>query len=225
MPATITPTNPAKAPRLPTGQQVQTELGGAYGEKIVAELHGKYATQTLGGNMYHGLSAVGGAAVPIANTTSPVCVLWNQAGSGVNVVLASLSLGYVSGTAAPGALHLGFSTGAGSSVATGAVFTAFTHVDPICGIIGNAYDQAGVRWAPATATLTAAGTQGPVTGLSWLTTTATATDGFNVKHVDFDGRFVIKPGVAVYPLAVAASVTLFTICLSFYIVPAASANG
>jgi hypothetical protein len=185
----------------------------------VTQLGGKYAKLALDGILWHGLSAATGAAVPIVSTTAPVCALWNPAGSGKNVVLATMAMGYVSGTSAPGAVHLGFTLNAGNAVATAAPFSVFTHVDPTGGIIGAAYTGAA-RWSPATATLTAAGTLGPTTGLTWLTTTATNTDGATVRLVDFDGKFVVPPGVAIYPLAVLASVTLFTIALSWYEIPA-----
>lgn len=217
MPTITTPTNPTGT-RLPFGQLQSTEISGFQGERLLSELHPKYFTQATNGNLWHALSAVGGAAVPIANTVAPVCTIWNPVGSGVNVVLAQLAMGYVSGTGAPGAVHLGYTLNAGASVATAAPFSVFTHVDPTAAIIGNNY-TGRARFAPATATLTAAGTQGPVTGLSWLTTTATDTNGTSLRMVDFDGKFVIKPGVAVYPLAVAASVTLFTMCWTFYEVP------
>ena len=195
------------------------QQGGRLGDVWTSSLHGKYYTMALSGNLFHGLSAAAGNAVPITSTVNPVTCLWNPTGSGKNAVLVSLAMSYVSGTAAPGGWHLSYQTGVGGSLGT--PISAFTKVAPLNALFPTGGNPTAMNWAPTTTTFAAGGTQGPAIGLSWETTTGatTSTPAFITGIIEFDGKFIIPPGVAVYPTAVAASVTLFTSCLTWYEAP------
>src|SRR5947207_3285507 len=62
------------------------QLGGRQADGIVSELHGKYYTQNVNGNLYFGANAAAGAAFSIfSNTTFVGLILWNPQGSGKNL--------------------------------------------------------------------------------------------------------------------------------------------
>ena len=71
------------------GQVIQAR-GGHAGETIVQTLRGQYAEVALRGQVYSASTAIAGVVVPVAAANlSSVYMLWNPAGSGVNVELIS----------------------------------------------------------------------------------------------------------------------------------------
>ena len=69
------------------------------GEMLNSNVHGKYYDQAFRGKLFHcdfGVSATGIAISTIG--TSPGVALFNPAGSGVNLAIISVRLGFVSGT-------------------------------------------------------------------------------------------------------------------------------
>lgn len=217
MAASNTVTNPAKLGKAQQGAPQNFDYVDLNGIAPVSDLHARYATQALGGNIYHACSAVGGVSIPAPSSTAPICVLWNQAGSGLNIVLVEVAISYVSGTTAPGGIHMGFQAGTGAGIGT--PISAFTHVDPFTGIVGNVYDQPRIRFAPATTTFGAALTQGPFLGLSYGAVVAATTNGPQESARDLYGLHVIPPGVAIAPCAVVLTTALYNFRWSFYVTP------
>jgi len=196
-----------------TDGQLYTQLGGKGTEGIVAELHGKYYTQVYRGNCFL-LSTVGaGLAIPILTTTSPNLVLWNPLGSGKNAVLLRYcAANSNNATTIAGAIFMMASMNAGSTIATGAVFTAFTQAAVGTNLfncnIGSGIMSAMRSAATVTNTLTAAPTAIVATlGVSGVGTAAglVAANSTNAIVYDFDGTLLVPPGVAVHVAAGAAS--------------------
>jgi len=222
MPVSLTPTNVAtQGPQPPLPNLTQpVDLRGI---PVFSQVHGKYAQQALAGNLYHSCSAVGGVGILAPSSVNPVCVLWNQAGSGLNIVLAQIQISYVSGTTAPGGIHLATQRNVGNAIGT--PISVFTHVDPLNAILGLPYTLAKIRWAPVTTTFAAALTQGPLVGPTYGAITASVTNGPQPGAVDLDGQFIIPPDCAVGLVAVVLTTALFNVRVTWYPVQASSPNG
>lgn len=103
-------------------------LQGKSGELVVAQLHGKYLSQTYRGNVFYGSTTNAGVAIPADNATAQTFMLWNPAGSGKLCVPIHLRAGIVTlGTRVVSSLQLNFLPNAGSAIgAAGAPISAFT---------------------------------------------------------------------------------------------------
>ena len=77
---------------------------GRSGEGISQLLHGQYYEQTKRGNVYIAANTVAGVAPGTALSPTPPFVLYNQAESGVDLVVLLATLGYVSGTLGAGSV-------------------------------------------------------------------------------------------------------------------------
>jgi hypothetical protein len=187
---------------------------GRQTEQLVTELHGKYYTQAYRGRLFHG-SINTAAAIPVTSATGLTGpVLWNKTGNSRNMVLVRLTLGWTGTTEAPGAFQLAWAGNAGSTVATGALMTAFTAVTPYNANLGSG--TAATCFMGSAATLTAAMTQFITLGFSHLTTTGTSTFGSFQIIYDFDGTLIIPPGVAATIVATTATASLYTSTVSWY---------
>ena len=183
-------------------------LQGKFGELIVAEAMAKYYTMTYRGAVFHGASAAAGILIPISTTTAPTFALWNPSGSGKNAVLLKFLLGWVSTTGAPGSVLYMFKTGVGASIGTPISAFATVAGNPVNGLLGSG-NASSMLFAPATATINAAGTVLRPMGVSQLTTTGTATFGTATMVEDFEGTIIVPPGVLFYIAGSAALLSLF----------------
>ena len=180
-------------------------LGGE-DQLYVDNLHGANYAATARGNMYHGNVGIAGIALIVSATTGNHPTLFNPLGSGVNVSIRKLEIGYVSGNNAPTSLVWMKTENAGSSQATAGAILTFTDVAPSPALVGGA-DNAKARWAPAANTFTAAPAYHRSAGISLFTgVAATAVAPFPLM-VEYDGDFVIAPGNAVSLCSVAATTT------------------
>lgn len=163
----------------------------------MAQISGRYALDTLLGQTFIGSTAAAGVTVPIYSNTAAVFGLWNPVGSGKNAYLISLSIGFVSTTAAPSNFVLGYQTGAGSQAATGSPVTAATIVAPVNGMLGLG-NSTVMKFFPATATLTTGCSFLMTLGVSQLTTTgATTSAPYFTSYTDFQGTVIVPPGVLI----------------------------
>lgn len=155
------------------------------GALITAELHGKYAEQTVRGNVYTAVSA-SAALVANAATTISVLALYNPPGSGKNLYLIRTHLlpTVAPGTQVTGAFAYYF---VNNPILSGTI-TAVTVNSSLIGAnqrgVGLAYSVATI--SPAPAVLLPLATK---FGVSAPTST------FPVRIVDdVDGQIVIGPG-------------------------------
>lgn len=163
----------------------------------MAAMSGKYYTDALLGNVFIGAQAAAGAVVPIFSSTSPVFVVWNPLGSGKNIVPLWLQMGYVDTTGAAGGFVLGYQTGVGAQIATGAPVTAFTAVAPVNGYIGVGKPSAA-KFAPATCTLTAGCSRLMDIGINQTVLTAATTGSPQwLARFNFDGEVIVPQGTLI----------------------------
>ena len=189
------------------------------GGKVVSQLHGKYAEQTIRGRVYTGVSASAGIALILPATGGGHPTLWNPSNSDRYLSIVRLELSWVSGNNAPGALEWAAVPGdAGSTHATGAPIATATRVAPV-GVLGGKVDAKGI-WAPTVNTFTVAPAFHRPTGLSLFTgVAATAVAPFALR-ADYDGDFVINPGKAICLCTQAATTTaLFQVAITWEEIP------
>ncbi len=172
----ITPAAPSNTSQ-PDGQAVAA-LGGKSAEQVVTELHGKWYTSAYRGRVFQTGVLIAGVTIPVNTTTAPTFTLYNPLGSGVNLELISLDVGWPAAAASVVGTLLG-TTGvqAPSSVTAGNIYSTL--------IGGGGVPQAKFYTA---ATIVA------ITQHMPLITMSTVTDTMNPAHVDFDGRIILAPG-------------------------------
>lgn len=195
-----------------TDGNTYTFLQGKTLELMVSELHGKYATQTMRGNVaYFALTTA--TAIPIAATNAtPNFFIWNPLGNNRAVSLIRLNAGFSAGTGVAGAIGYSYVPNSGGTVAGSAPVSAATPGTVRSRVLGAAY--AGQVIAGTAATVTGTGIGVPVrAGWSNFSQGAplTSTAAMYSLYEDFDGTMVIPPGVLWYPdasTAVAETVML-----------------
>jgi hypothetical protein len=153
-------------------------LQGKAGELNVSELHGKWYTSAYRGRVFSTGVLIAGVTIPVNTTTAPTFTLFNPLGSGVNLELISLDVGWPAAAASVVGTLLG-TTGVQTPTATTA---------------GNIYSLLiGAGAVPQGKFFTAA-TIVAITQHMPLMNISTVTDTMNPAHVDFDGRVVLAPG-------------------------------
>ena len=193
---------------------------GKAGELIVAPLHGEFYEQNYNQKLWIA-SLTSASAIPIAATNAtPNFVIWNPAGSGVNVIPVSIHLGFAAGTGIAGQIGYSYVPNAGTSIGTGLAFSALTGVTIRTGQAGVAYGGATLFGSAATATGTA-----PYVPVRWkwssfsqgapITTTAM----MYWLQEDFDGKLILPPNNAFYLDASAAIAETMMISLVAYEAP------
>lgn len=180
-----------------------------------------FIQQAIAGRCYIGSTAVAGVVIPVSTATAATYLLWNPAGSGVYAVFNRMMIGApADGTNDFVSLGLSLVANAGSAVATGSPIASGTFVSPINAQLGNGGPVSKLRFAPATATLTAAGTFAYALGFTAfegdIATTALAP--VSLIH-DFGGGVILPPGSAVHAVADEAAGLTTQISLTWAEVP------
>lgn len=160
-------------------------------------LGAQYYADTFAGNVFNGSTATGGVKPGIVGATAHKYAIWNPLGSGKNIVLLTVEIGYFDTTSAAGNIGLDYQLGVGSQVASGGAITAATLVAPVNGILGGG-NTSIAKFAPATITFAAATTYLMTFGFSQLVTTAATTSqiGWSWTY-NFNGKLIIPPGAAI----------------------------
>ena len=195
---------------------------GKQAELLVSTMHSELYSQTYRGYVFHASTSPLGSAIPIYNSVTPVVCLWNPIGSGRNLSVLNINIAYVSGTAAFSALGLSYVTVAGSTVATGSVFSAFGTGTPINGLVGGGGVAAGRVATGGTTTLSTA-----PTAANWFYTlgsinleaeTATA-HGTTLAGMYPNGSIIVPSGTAIWISSTKASVAVYAQTISWSEVP------
>ena len=162
---------------LPDGSPNQW-LGGKAGEGIIADLHGKWYTAAYRGRVFSTGVLIAGVTIPVNTTTAPTFTLFNPLGSGVNLELISIDVGWPAAAASVVGTLLG-KTGVQTptSVTAGSIYST---------LIGAGAVPQGKFYTAATIVA--------ITQHMPLITMSTVTDTMNPSHVDFDGAIVLAPG-------------------------------
>ncbi len=175
--------------------QESNPRGGYEGQGLVDALHGKYYELCKRGRVYVAATAGAGIVCPIYSATAQKFVLWNQASSGINIELISLTIGQVGTPAVP--FDYGFApiVGAGTAIATAAPISAFTETQAINLKTFNA--ASGNAKFSVSATVVAP-TLFFTLGISQIgvLAAASATTPWTVMKHEFDGTIIIAPGNA-----------------------------
>jgi len=181
------------------GAEIPARLGES-GALINGLLQGEYYEQVIRGNVYAFSTAAVGIVMAAPANTNEFCI-WNMAGNQVLFVPLKVSWGTVSGAAAiAGSLLLYRQTGMSSAVGTGAPFSVFTNISPVCTYIGGQTagigSQAACRFS-TTNTTTAAFAGSMLASLGWGTFQGRPTDALAPICMTQDlEEIVIYPGQA-----------------------------
>lgn len=188
---------------------------GKQGDAYVSQYHGQFYHAAYRDKLFHGCSVVGGNSFPIYTATAFVFGLWNKSAE-VNLELISFKAAYVSGTGVAG--PFGYMT-KDVGLAVGVPLAAFNHV--ATGIRpGRLYaggtSKAGFSNA-ATNTIVAGAAADFIPGNMYqpVVTAADATQGPTTLEERFDGSIIIPPGTLFWPAALLASVSLYTMRLTW----------
>lgn len=194
---------------------------GKAGEVLTSDVHGKYYTQTVRGQVYTGSSPAAGCVIPKYDSTTPTFCLWNPQGNTKNFELIKISMSVtVLGTSVVDSLFLGKTSSAGSGLsATGAIVAfASTPTSIFNGLLDSGVASTAKFSSAGTITLLAAAT--PFYHLPFSRDLATTGAGAPVMSCDFDGTIIVPPGVAISLAATpAATSTTYNISLTWAEVP------
>ncbi len=182
---------PAK-PRLRVGNQGELQTG---------RLNAKFYEQTLRGNAFVYSQAATGKALVAPATTLLAPMIWNPTGSGKNLVLHKLILGYIgTNNWVPGHIDYGVVTNAGAQIGTGAPIVSLTQVSGVNLLLG-AGNVSVMRFCPSVCVTITAPTFLCPTGISTQTGTPTSvTPPFQAVD-DINGLIVVPPGVAFFVMS------------------------
>lgn len=175
------------------------QRAGKETDLIISQLRGKYAEACARGQLFTVCTAVAGQAQLLTNTAVTMLDIANPLTSGVRLELCGISVGYVSGTLAPGDILHGKLDTQGSVVPT--TGTPITPQSLSIGKVQSAIWTAGNgRSVAATPTVL-----WPF--LSVGSALATTALGFEPFFQDVDGLISIEPGGAYCMIGVAVGGT------------------
>lgn len=185
--------------------------------QMVQPVGGRWYHAAKQGKLFIGNSAAAGLVLPIYSATAQLFGLWNKSNSGVNAVLASLRMTYVSTTGAAGGYVLGLLQNAGGSVGTAAPISAFTPGAPLRGMMSEQTGGNRVSFTPSAATVTTGlMVVGRNLGINQLVTTAAdaTTTPWTAKE-DFDGDVILPPGNALFVCGNIATLSVWAVSLTW----------
>lgn len=173
------------------------QLGGRQGDGIASQLHGKYYSQAVRGNVHYASTAAAGSTFSIyTNASYTGLALWNPEGSGKNLSLIRCNVG-IDTQASTAASGWGYAwiNNTGASLATAAVLSALTAITAtrgtgICGLAGQGMS---VARAASAATLTTALLWGRAASFGTSTGAITTQMAPPSLSEDFDGMMIVPP--------------------------------
>jgi len=175
---------------------------------------GKYATEVALGRVFIGNTAAAGVAVPVETGTAVTFGLWNTSSNKYAIPLW-FAASYVSGTITIAGFTI-VNQYCGFAIGTTAPLSAFTDGTPKNALVGIGAASA-MRFAPATATLTAGGTR--IYHLGFGQETSTAQVGVAVRQHDFDGRLIVPPGQLIFVGNTIVTTALYNLTMAWAEVP------
>ena len=188
---------------LTDGAQVPPTLGHQ-GQSQTDDTHARYyniAFRTaLGENSsFVASTGVAGVAPGTVLSTTPPFALWNPPGSGRNLYIIRVTLGYVSGTLGAGSLWYAFVNGQNTAPTTG---TALTSNSSVIGSVGSATGKAYQG-------STVGATPSPLrpSALNWGAFLATTAAVNPPQSEEIAGNILVVPGGVFVVQAVAAAGT------------------
>ena len=182
---------------------------GRDNEQLAALLHGPGYYAVKRGRVFSQATTPLGLAIPIYTSTAPVgTVLWNPAGSDVNVILKEGDIEQVSGVTAFGAIGLMVRTGVPATLGTG--ITAFAATTPINGMPGKGQVSKINSSNAGTITVTAGVAAEWIRALASIHPEIDSTARATTKTpLDFGDGLILPPGSLAWLACTVASVALF----------------
>lgn len=177
------------------GTKARARLGRS-AEVITANLRGRFSEASQRRSIWIGSTPAAGVTVPIYNSTTQQCVLYNPLGSNKRLSLLRTSIGYISGTMVAG--HFVYATQTLLSSAVSGTQSALINN----GLLQNA-SIGGATGILYTAATVVAMTYLMNVGISQVVQAATATNAPWTMIDEVEGMITIPPGGAI---AVAANV-------------------
>ena len=162
------------------------------------------------GKIFTGNVAAAGVVLPIYSGTTQQWGLWNPVGSGVDLVLLRLAIGYVDTTGAAGELVLGYLPNAPAAIGTGLAITAFTETTSINAYLGGGFTSKAKFGQGATLTVTAPSVLRHLGLNQTVLTAATATGTQWLSRIEFEGDIILTPGTAAFVAGNIATLSKFT---------------
>lgn len=169
----------------PAGSTLSNDFTGHTGEKLVADVHGRYYNSCYRNGVYTFTQAA--VTVPVnATTLASKFAIYNPVGSGRNMELISCDALSVVATTVVSGLGLYYSTGTN---ATGSTFT--TPGTIINGFLGATMGSVMLAYSA----LTHVGT--PVLATLMQAWGAVTTTAENIMTYNFDGKIIVPPGTVI----------------------------
>ena len=165
---------------------------------VAQDLHGRFYETTYRGNTFIASTGVAGVAPGTVLSTTPPFTLYNPLNSGVNLVIISASLGYISGTLGAGTIVYAVNNSTTQAAPTGG-----TTLVPINSFLGNASLPHGKAFQGATL----AATPTILRDCAVLGAFAGAAALFPPIRDIVDGTMIIVPGAALSLQGIAAAGT------------------
>lgn len=198
---------------------LDAKLLNADGSLRVGQPHSRMYNAAAAGRLHMAVSASGGIALLVPATGGGHPTLWNPKGSGVNLDVRRLSLTWVSGNNAPGAVEWAQTAEAGAQVGTGSPIITATKVATTNVITGGPVDTKAY-WSPTTNTFTAAPVFLRGTGISLFTGIGTTAVAPFSLTADYDGDLIVGDGTALSLCFQTTTTTaLFQVCIIYEVVP------
>lgn len=196
---------------------------------------GKHFDDCRAGRVYFQAATPLGLAIPIYTATAIAggMPLWNPPGSGVDLELLRVDIGFGSGTSDFGSI--GLMAGSVNGIGTASGMSAIAATTPQNGYLSKGGGAKAISSNAGTVTVTAGVATVPVAGVpgaGWVRTlfdinleASTATPlGVGLHSYDFDGTLVVPSGWLVYLAATKATVALFASCIVWKEVPILQSN-
>jgi hypothetical protein len=200
-------------------------IAGKQAELLIAPMHSELYSQTYRGFVYHASTTPLGLAIPIYTSVTPTLCLWNPIGSGKNASILNVVFAYVSGTAAHSAIGFMYKANAGSTIATGAIFTAFGSNNCIVnGVIGGGNSSV---MRVATAGTTTLGAAGDATNWFYTLGNINLEADASTAHATFvpgagsnpKGSILVPPGTCIWLASSVASVAVYAQTITWAEIP------
>lgn len=186
---------------------------GNQGEVVTGRLNSQWYEQTLRGNCFVYSQAATGKALVAPAVTLLAPMIWNPTGSGKNLVLHKLVVGYVgTNTWVPGHIDYGVITNAGSQIGAGAPIVSLTQVAGVNCLLG-AGNVSVMRFCPSVCVTIAAPTFLCPTGISTQTGTISSVTPPFTAIDDIKGLIIVPPGVAFFVMANVDLVAITSVAL------------
>jgi hypothetical protein len=170
---------------------------GRTGELIVQEYHAPLFQVTKEGGVFKAVTGVAGVAPGTALGATAGFALYNPANSGVNLVILSAKLAYISGTLGAGALYWALNNAAAQAAPTGTAITPLNANSSTASAAAKAFTTATLPASPVAFDL--------FCSLAPLLAT-TAVQPFVVEQ-DIKGGIIVLPGNILSLQAVATAGT------------------